>query len=198
MESLAGVAEQGPNYRYNHSHVFKFYSIAFNSGYRSSFNRTFVSMIWLTGILAFVTGLIVGAVVYKQLKSDEARVKSLEEQLEALELEHESYKDNVHSHFNNTANLLNNLTDSYRDVYRHMAAGAQSLCPEYISEQLTHSAKEQESLTRDTFAETPEEPPAPPRDYAAKSSPDQKGSLSEDYGLDKVDVSPESIPRITD
>ena len=155
-------------------------------------------MIWLTGLLAFVIGLIVGAVVYKQFKSDEARVRQLEEQLESLELEHEAYKHNVHSHFNSTANLLNNLADSYRDFYRHMAAGAQSLCPEYISEQLTHTAREQEALTRDTFAETPEEAPGPPRDYAAKSSPDQKGSLAEDYGLDKVDISPESIPRITD
>ena len=155
-------------------------------------------MIWLTGLLAFIIGLIVGAVVYKQFKSDEARVKQLEEQLEALELEHEAYKHNVHSHFNSTANLLKNMADSYRDFYRHMAAGAQSLCPEYISEQLTHTALEQEALTRDTFAEAPEEAPAPPRDYAAKSSPDQKGSLAEDYGLDKVDVSPESIPRITD
>ena len=155
-------------------------------------------MIWLTGLLAFVIGLIVGAVVYKQFKSDEARVRQLEEQLESLEHEHENYKHDVHSHFNSTANLLVNLTDSYKDIYRHMAAGAQSLCPEYISEQLTHSAREQEALTHDTFAETPKEAAAPPRDYAAKSSPDQKGRLSEDYGLDKVDVSPESIPRITD
>lgn len=155
-------------------------------------------MTWLIGLISFAVGLVVGAVVYKILKSDEAKVKLLEEQLEALEREHETYKDNVHSHFNNSATLLNNLTDSYREVYRHMATGAQALCPEYISDQLSHSARAQEALTRDTFGEAAEEEPAPPRDYAAKTSPDQKGHLSEDYGLDKVDVSPESIPRITD
>ena len=155
-------------------------------------------MVWVIGLITFVIGLVAGAVIYKFLKSDEAKVKMLEEQLEALEREHETYKDNVHSHFNNTASLLNNLTDSYRDVYRHIAAGAQSLCPEYISEQLSHTARNQESLTRDTFGEQADEPPSPPRDYAAKESPDQKGSLAEDYGLDKVDVSPDSIPRITD
>ena len=154
-------------------------------------------MTWLIGLISFAIGLIVGAILYKQFKSDEAKVQMLEEKLEALEHEHESYKDNVHAHFNNTAHLLNNLTDSYREVYRHMATGAQSLCPEYISDQLSHSAEAQESLTRDTFSESPEEP-APPRDYADKVSPDQKGSLSEDYGLNKVDVSPDSIPRITD
>lgn len=148
-------------------------------------------MAWLIGLISFAIGLIVGAVIYKQLKSDEAKVKMLEEQLEALERDHEHYKSNVHSHFNNTAQLLNNLTDSYRDVYHHMASGAQALCPDYISEQLSHSAQAQESLTRDTFTNNapvqnnPEEL-IPPRDYAAKSSPDQKGTLSEDYGLDKL------------
>ena len=140
----------------------------------------------VVGLLAFVVGGVVGALVFKQLRSDEAKVRMLEEQLENLEREHESYKDNVHTHFNNTATLLNNLTDSYREVYRHMAAGAQALCPEYISEQLTHSARAQDSLTRDTHSEAGETDVTPPRDYADKASPDQKGHLSEDYGLDKV------------
>ncbi len=142
-------------------------------------------MAWLIGLIGFIIGLIVGAISYKLLKSDEAQVRALEEQLEKLHGEFESYKDNVHSHFNNSAELLTTLTESYREVYRHMAAGAQDLCPEYISDQLSHSARAQESLTRDSFAE-PAEEFSPPRDYAAKSSPDQKGNLSEDYGLDKV------------
>lgn len=149
-------------------------------------------MTWLFGLLGFAIGVLAGALAYKQLMSDEVKVKSLEDQLRNLEKEHEAYKDNVHSHFNNTATLLNNLTDSYRDVYRHIASGAQALCPEYISDQLTHSAREQDSLTRDTFSSEPEQTAAdevaPPRDYADKTSPDQKGNLSEDYGLEKVDA----------
>lgn len=143
-------------------------------------------MTWLIGLISFAAGLLAGAVLYKQLKSDEAKVRMLEEQLENVERDFESYKDNVHSHFNNTATLLNSLTDSYREVYRHMAAGAQALCPEYISEQLSHSAKSQESLTRDTFTEEAGDTILPPRDYADKSGPDQKGHLSEDYGLEKI------------
>ena len=143
-------------------------------------------MTWLIGLISFVVGLLVGDVVYKQLKSDEAKVRMLEEQLENVEREFETYKDNVHSHFNNTATLLNSLTDSYREVYRHMAAGAQALCPEYISEQLSHSAQAQESLTRDTFTEETGDAVLPPRDYADKSGPDRKGNLAEDYGLEKL------------
>lgn len=143
-------------------------------------------MTLLVGLISFAVGLLVGALVYKQLKSDEAKVRTLEEQLENIEREYESYKDNVHSHFNNSATLLNNLTDSYREVYRHMAVGAQALCPEYISEQLSHSAKAQDSLTRDTFNDDAHNDVMPPRDYADKTSPDQKGHLAEDYGLKKV------------
>ena len=142
-------------------------------------------MTLLVGLISFAVGLLVGALVYKQLKSDEAKVRMLEEQLENVEREYESYKDNVHSHFNNTATLLNNLTDSYREVYRHMASGAQALCPEYISEQLSHSARTQDSLTRDNFTDGAQEAVSPPRDYADRN-PDQKGHLSEDYGLEKV------------
>jgi uncharacterized membrane-anchored protein YhcB (DUF1043 family) len=147
-------------------------------------------MAWLFGLLGFAMGIMVGAALYKQLKSDEAKVKMLEDQLEDLEREHESYKDNVHSHFNNTATLLNNLTDSYREVYRHMASGAQALCPDYISEQLTHSARAQDALIRDTFshgeAEAAKDEISPPRDYADRTDPEHKGHLSEDYGLDKI------------
>lgn len=155
-------------------------------------------MAWLIGLIGFIIGLIAGAISYKLLKSDEAKVKSLEEQLEKVESEFESYKDNVHSHFNNSAQLLTTLTESYREVYRHMAAGAQALCPEYISDQLSHSARAQESLTRDSFAQPSEldaaEQFSPPLDYAAKTSPDKKGNLSEDYGLDKVSSSEKEIP----
>ena len=38
------------------------------------------------------------------------------------------YKDNVSEHFQQTAMLLNEMTDQYRAVYEHMAAGAQQLC----------------------------------------------------------------------
>lgn len=145
-------------------------------------------MSWIAALLGFAIGLVVGAVLYREFKSDEAKVKLLEEQLENLEREHETYKDNVHSHFNNSAHLLNNLTESYREVYRHIAAGAQSLCPDYISEQLSHTAAAQETLTRDTFAEPGDQEIAPPRDYVDRT-PDQKGMLEEDYGLDKISKS---------
>ena len=46
-----------------------------------------------------------------------------------LTAEKEAYEEQVVEHFKTTADLLNEMTDKYRDVYRHMAEGAQNLAP---------------------------------------------------------------------
>ena len=146
-------------------------------------------MTWITGILGFLAGSAIGALLYKVFKSDEARVKELQLQLQNLSEEHENYKSSVHSHFNNSARLLNQLTDSYREVYLHMADGARSLCPDYISSQLTFEKDNNPLLARPEAASSETDTgAAPPLDYAAKSDPDQKGSLSEDFGLNKANA----------
>lgn len=146
-------------------------------------------MIWIAGILGFLVGSAAGALLFKIFRSDEARVKELMLKLQALSEEHESYKSGVHNHFNNSARLLNQLTDSYREVYLHMADGAQSLCPDYISSQLSLPTRDTNPLlSREDSVqgkEKAEDSAAPPLDYAARSSPDQKGNLAEDFGLDK-------------
>ncbi|MDC0598512.1 YhcB family protein [Gammaproteobacteria bacterium] len=151
----------------------------------------------MTGLIAtlcFAIGLCVGAVLFRQFKSDAAKVNLLEEKLKALQAEHEDYKNNVHSHFGTTAQLANNLTDSYRELYRQLASGAQSLCPESISNQLSLSAQAYDLLSANDESgsadESSTDPLFPPRDYATKVTPDQKGNLSEDYGLDKVSEEP--------
>ncbi len=146
-------------------------------------------MIWLTGFLSLAVGIIIGAALFKIFKSDSSKIKLLEEQLDALIIEHEGYKSNVHSHFNTTAQLVHELSDSYRNVYRHLANGAEDLCPEYISNQLSLAAQDQDKLTQSgnhSNNESSKEGFSPPRDYASKSSPDQKGNLAEDFGLDKL------------
>jgi uncharacterized membrane-anchored protein YhcB (DUF1043 family) len=147
-------------------------------------------MIWIAGILGFLVGSAAGALLFKIFRSDEARVKELQLKLQALSEEHERYKSNVHSHFSNSARLLNQLTDSYREVYLHMADGAQSLCPDYISSQLSLPRDQNPLVARDGAVPASDKTPgetAPPLDYATKSSPDQKGNLAEDFGLDKKD-----------
>lgn len=144
-------------------------------------------MIWLIGLGCLLAGAVVGALAFKMLLSDEARVQALEEQLQALSEEHENYKSNVHNHFNSSAQLLGRLTESYRDVFLHVADGARTLCPDYISNQLSLSAETRTLLGQPDASKGP--PPAPPLDYAARTAEPGKagkkvGTLDEDYGFD--------------
>jgi len=145
-------------------------------------------MIWLIGIGCFLGGSAIGALLFKMFRSDEVRIDSLEQQLHSLKNEHENYKNNVHAHFSSSAQLLTRLTESYKDVYVHMADGARSLCPDYISKQLTLNSDDKmllgsgsnTSLYNDRIKQM-----VPPLDYAPKPGPDQKDTLDDDFGLEK-------------
>lgn len=150
-------------------------------------------MVWLIGICCFLGGAAAGAVLFKMFRSDEVRVEALEQQLQSLTDEHEHYKTNVHAHFSSSAQLLNRLTESYKDVYVHMADGARSLCPDYISKQLALNSDDKTLLG--SGANTPLyndriRQVAPPLDYAPKLGPDQKNTLDDDFGLEKAPESP--------
>jgi len=92
-----------------------------------------------------------------------------------------AYEDEVVEHFTETARLLNNLTETYRDVHNHLAQGAANLCQGDgpVSLELLESRRD------------PSEIPAhlahiqPPLDYAPKHSPDEKGMLNEEFGLER-------------
>lgn len=142
-------------------------------------------MSWIIGITCFLVGSAAGALLFRTFRSDEVRVKQLESQLQQLSEEHENYKSSVHTHFSSTARLLNDMTDSYRKVYLHMANSAQTLCPDYISSQLHLSSEARALLERDLPESSA--PTAPPLDYAAHSHPRRRNALAEDYGIERSD-----------
>lgn len=142
-------------------------------------------MSWIIGFISFLIGAAAGALLFRAFRSDEAKVLTLELKLQKLSEEHENYKNNVHSHFSNTAKLFNDMTESYRNVYLHMANGAQTLCPDYISSQLALSGDAKALLNREDNEADSKAAVTPPLDYAARVKPDQKGTLAEDYGIEK-------------
>lgn len=91
-------------------------------------------MMWLIGISAFAAGIAIGIVSAGKLgRTDPARICELERQLDALQRRHDSYRASVSEHFSTTAELVQNMTESYRDVYQHLAGGAQNLCSEEVA-----------------------------------------------------------------
>ncbi len=146
---------------------------------------------WMIGLLGFAAGIAVGALIYHFTRSDGGMSGHVAEELEQLRAENEAYQSNVARHFQRTAELVNNLTESYRDVHEHLAQGAQSLCSEdealrnQLESSLANRLISQPEPTPEEAEKLLDKAVEPPKDYAPKSEPGERGTLSEDYGVKK-------------
>ena len=138
----------------------------------------------LAAIVALVVGIVIGVLVGRSGQTTNLRQRRVEQQIEELRSEYTRYQAQVNEHFMESAHLLRRFNDAYRDVNQHMARGANRLCnDEDWMEEL-----EQES-SRARLEGTGKDGVEPPRDYAPKSGPEDKGTLAEDFGLKKGDKS---------
>jgi len=85
-------------------------------------------MAWLGGAIILAIGGGAGFFVARQIK--DKRTLELEQQLETTQNKLTEYQEDVNRHFLKTSLLFSKLTDNYRDVYEHLATGAQKLCNE--------------------------------------------------------------------
>ena len=137
-------------------------------------------------IIAFISGAILGVLMYRLVRNDASRSARVEQQMDDLQQKHTRYQAQVSDHFVQTAHLINRLNEDYRDIHNHLAQGATELCNEDSANNLLNLSSEQpESPTLDhqeEISEIEEIYAEPPRDYAPKSTEDQ-GTLSEEFGL---------------
>ncbi len=145
--------------------------------------------IWLTGIACLALGLVIGAAFASRLGGGPARVRELEEQLRRLRETDREYRENVSEHFSTTANLVKQMTESYKDVYQHLATGAQSLCSAEVASRLLPANTD--SVFEGSLSDAGETGMLPPKDYATKPDPSRKGALAEDFGLEKPQLESE-------
>ncbi|MFO1391170.1 MAG: DUF1043 family protein [Agitococcus sp.] len=149
-------------------------------------------MQWLLYIAIFALGVVAGYVLHSYRNRD-SRIRELENHLTSIQDKYESYQKSVTEHFSHSAQLVNNLTNAYREVHSHLQQGANDLCADskrhssqnpaqsFLSLTNTQDSFPQAVAIKDTkFTDSFE----PPRDYAPKS-PTDKGMLDEDYGLSK-------------
>ncbi len=148
--------------------------------------------IWLTGIACLAFGLLIGAAAAGRLGGGPARVRELEEQLRRLRERDREYRESVSEHFNTTAELVTKMTDSYKDVYQHLAGGAQSLCSTEVASRLLPANSG--NVFENKPADEPEPGVLPPKDYATNPDPSRKGALAEDFGLEKPKLEDEDEP----
>lgn len=138
-------------------------------------------MVWLIAIACLAAGTVLGVVIAGRIgNSSPARISELESELEAMQQKHNTYRESVSDHFGTTAELIQQMTDSYRDVYQHLANGAQELCTEDVAGKMLPANEE-----RLFYNSQPDDLPEPPKDYAARKDPARAGALSEEFGLEK-------------
>ena len=136
--------------------------------------------------VALVIGIIIGTVLNRTVSPEATKSRTLETRLQETEQKLTDYQQEVTEHFADTAKLVNNLTQSYKDVHEHLANNALRLANVDISRQLLSSSPEVENAESIS-----DELPEPPKDWAPKSA-NQEGTLREDYGLNEHDASENS------
>ena len=137
-----------------------------------------------------IIGLILGLLLGRRMSPGGQKYRETELKLDQVLQDKKAYEDDVVAHFSDTAQLLNQLTDSYKNVHNHLASGAANLC----------QGQGPVSLERGDNRPDASEIPAhladiqAPLDYAPKTSPEQPGMLNETFGLER-NLSEESLPE---
>ncbi|HET8705445.1 MAG TPA: DUF1043 family protein [Pseudomonadales bacterium] len=161
-------------------------------------------MDWLINCVIFLFGIVAGGLLYRWfLQSNDHEQDKVEKQLRELQEEFAAYRENVNLHFSKTTELVNNLTESYSEVHKHLVEGAQFLSHAPQSgAQISFPKQELSSLESDgvkefipleskintdalieATADADFDSVQAPRDYAPRANPNEPGTLSEGFGL---------------
>ena len=97
--------------------------------------------------LSLIVGGIIGLFAGRFGLSNRREMQRLRTALEEAEKNAEQYQEQVTQHFSHTAELFNGMTKQYREVYQHLAEGAEALCPD-----AQHQLQEVSQLSATTTA----------------------------------------------
>ncbi len=90
--------------------------------------------VWVAGLIVFALGVASGTgFTYLMTVNTRRRTIELQEKLNQLQQELDIYRDQVGQHFRKTSELVQAMTDSYRNVYEHLAKGSEVLCQDPVS-----------------------------------------------------------------
>ena len=133
----------------------------------------------IIALLSLLIGLIIGGALGSAFSGKSKEHRLLTEELKQKKDELNTYQQNVTEHFIKTSELVNNMTQSYKEVHQHLAASAMTLTNPEVSKKLI------EAGSGDLEGSIHKDKPhlnQPPKDY----TPDVSGVLNENYGLEQV------------
>lgn len=145
----------------------------------------------LSGVGLFFLGIMVGAFFHRSFQGESSKNKRLEQKLAELQDTYTRYQADVSAHFMETAQKVQTLNQSYRDVHAQLAKGAGTLCNEEQADDFLAISFASEGTPREKRIIPEPENQAPPMDYAPKETPDAEGTLSEKFGMNTAEIQPE-------
>ncbi|UDG80174.1 Z-ring associated protein ZapG [Candidatus Steffania adelgidicola] len=86
-------------------------------------------MTWEYALTGLMIGIIIGVLAMRFGTHQIRQHQTLRYELEKSQAELDEYRKELTSHFARSAELLNNIADSYRQLYQHMAKSSNSLLP---------------------------------------------------------------------
>ena len=139
----------------------------------------------LAACATLVVGVLAGAFLAAFFAPENRKSRDLETRLNDTTDSLKAYRQEVAEHYAQTARLIDNLTDSYRDVHNHLAEGAATLLETRGTAPLIRNIPSQDQIEAISESGDNDSAVLPPLDYAPKQSPYEKGMLDESFGLDK-------------
>ncbi|MBT0725818.1 Z-ring associated protein ZapG [Rosenbergiella australiborealis] len=122
-------------------------------------------MTWEYGLIGLVVGVIVGVVITRFGSRKLRDQHALQYELEKTKDELKEFKQELNGHFVRSAELLENMSQNYQELYQHMSSTTKVLLPEQTA-QSNPFVWQQTSATHQTDESLAEMP----RDYSEKSS----------------------------
>ena len=152
-----------------------------------------IDPVWLFGGIALLGGIFLGVLLLRLLNPTAGDVAKLQAQLEQARRDMESYKAEVNSHFNKTSDLVNELTQDYVKVYRHLAERAQTLSETREFTQVLDQPQGRILITVEADAEQATDPLAAEADQpSVAAEADAPGEGSETTATEEVAVPDDS------
>ena len=107
-----------------------------------------INSAWVFAALCFAIGLAMGVLAAYLVVSLHGKQHKLQEELDQLKERFTDYREQVTHHFMRTSELVEEMTESYKHVYEHLATGAQYLCGSSTEIQQKLDSEQAEALEK--------------------------------------------------
>ena len=151
--------------------------------------------LFLVSVSCFIAGAIASALFTQWLSPSQRKNRDIAKHLHDKQQELKQHQLRITEHFVESASLLNKMADSYCELHNHLAEGARTLTAQgkttapLIDKISAFGVIDNTMDLKDIHA---------PLDYAPRDTPYDPSTLTEEYGLEKVNLHEKNTTSYSD